>query len=324
MSFRGQLWTSTSVYTKILQNASIWHPDPEHYVKCMLLRGVYFSLSVSKIDGKLGLFAVIQSSEILPTNCNVRAEVTLGIMKRGTSFVHARTDRFDLTKFGESRGVHDVCSRAVYEKQAEVHHHYPGGGVVKVFIRVESMEIRIDIFDVLIDIRRGIGATSSHIEPVPDSTDDAKMTQELLVELQQHRDMVDDLKSKLAASAADVLQLHSTVSKKDAVIKTLEEQNATLEGVPQSKRPKLAPPDDISTLWGTNASEMIESLQSKILRLQTQTVACSICLCNEPSIVFTPCGHKVTCKTCSDTLSETDADCPVCRRPVVGRHRVFQ
>ena len=48
-------------------------------------------------------------------------------------------------------------------------------------------------------------------------------------------------------------------------------------------------------------------------------VTCKVCLDNEVSLVFVPCGHLVTCSSCADHLT----DCPVCRKRITSRIRTF-
>jgi hypothetical protein len=44
----------------------------------------------------------------------------------------------------------------------------------------------------------------------------------------------------------------------------------------------------------------------------TDIMECSVCLCNEKSIVFIPCGHFYTCRECSGQLKT----CPICRAEI--------
>jgi len=41
---------------------------------------------------------------------------------------------------------------------------------------------------------------------------------------------------------------------------------------------------------------------------------CKICLVEEVSIVFLPCGHIVACAQCASALRR----CTVCRKPITG------
>ena len=56
--------------------------------------------------------------------------------------------------------------------------------------------------------------------------------------------------------------------------------------------------------------KLVEPVESK----------CIICMTEERDHVLVPCGHKGTCKECSRRL----AQCPVCRKDVRDRIRVFE
>jgi baculoviral IAP repeat-containing protein 7/8 len=46
---------------------------------------------------------------------------------------------------------------------------------------------------------------------------------------------------------------------------------------------------------------------------------CCICLQNVREIAFVPCGHTLCCRACSKKLKE----CPVCRKRVMRRLKIF-
>jgi hypothetical protein len=43
---------------------------------------------------------------------------------------------------------------------------------------------------------------------------------------------------------------------------------------------------------------------------------CCICMCEQPNIVFLPCGHQCACVTCYNTIKLGNNKCPLCRRGV--------
>eukprot|EP00741_Cyanophora_paradoxa_P021038 tig00021326_g20307.t1 len=52
---------------------------------------------------------------------------------------------------------------------------------------------------------------------------------------------------------------------------------------------------------------------------ETERKACKICLDRSAGVAFNPCGHIVSCDTCSTRLRE----CPMCRQRIVSRLRVY-
>lgn len=51
-----------------------------------------------------------------------------------------------------------------------------------------------------------------------------------------------------------------------------------------------------------------------------QVLVCKICMDNDANVVFTPCGHMVSCMQCSQKLKK----CAICRRKIKGSIRAFQ
>ena len=53
--------------------------------------------------------------------------------------------------------------------------------------------------------------------------------------------------------------------------------------------------------------------------------ACTICMDNRSTVVFLPCGHAQTCRTCTNTLA-TKAfpfKCIMCNQPVTNYNEVY-
>ncbi|XP_069499467.1 baculoviral IAP repeat-containing protein 7-B-like [Ambystoma mexicanum] len=61
-----------------------------------------------------------------------------------------------------------------------------------------------------------------------------------------------------------------------------------------------------------------ETAEEQLRRLQDERV-CKVCMDNQVSIVFVPCGHLVVCRECAAGLSQ----CPICRAPIRGTVRTF-
>ena len=54
---------------------------------------------------------------------------------------------------------------------------------------------------------------------------------------------------------------------------------------------------------------------------------CKICLEKDVQVVFIPCGHTVSCQVCAQRLTDekdpSKRKCPVCRKNIEGKVRVF-
>ncbi|CAI9591627.1 unnamed protein product [Staurois parvus] len=59
-------------------------------------------------------------------------------------------------------------------------------------------------------------------------------------------------------------------------------------------------------------------MEEQLRRLQEERT-CKICMDQEVSIVFIPCGHLVVCKDCAPSLRK----CPICRGIIKGTVRTF-
>lgn len=61
-----------------------------------------------------------------------------------------------------------------------------------------------------------------------------------------------------------------------------------------------------------------ETAEEQLQRLQEERM-CKVCMDNQVSIVFVPCGHLVVCLECAPSLTQ----CPICRTPIRGTVRTF-
>jgi hypothetical protein len=57
------------------------------------------------------------------------------------------------------------------------------------------------------------------------------------------------------------------------------------------------------------------------LNIREETRLCVICLEHEKNVVLWPCGHMFICEHCSQDLYLRS--CPMCRRSIEGRTKVF-
>jgi len=70
--------------------------------------------------------------------------------------------------------------------------------------------------------------------------------------------------------------------------------------------------------------EKIKLLEEKIPvtnpKIRTENdMTCKVCLTNEKSVAFDPCGHVCTCERCASKIDK----CPICRAPIDKKIKVF-
>ena len=56
------------------------------------------------------------------------------------------------------------------------------------------------------------------------------------------------------------------------------------------------------------------------------TKLCSICLENEKNTAFFRCGHKCVCADCASRIMKLEGylkKCPICRKDIVGKLRIY-
>jgi len=67
---------------------------------------------------------------------------------------------------------------------------------------------------------------------------------------------------------------------------------------------------------GSDASDITEILRDNLKNMKiyedVDTSDCAVCLSDTKNIVFIPCGHFYTCKSCSERLKT----CPICRETI--------
>jgi hypothetical protein len=60
-----------------------------------------------------------------------------------------------------------------------------------------------------------------------------------------------------------------------------------------------------------------KNVEIKVAELEKRVI-CVMCLLNERGVMFQPCFHVVSCKSCQYKVEE----CPVCRTPIDGRLQI--
>ncbi|XP_078524513.1 baculoviral IAP repeat-containing protein 7-B-like isoform X2 [Lissotriton helveticus] len=76
--------------------------------------------------------------------------------------------------------------------------------------------------------------------------------------------------------------------------------------------------DEVVQESETSPAQHRETPEEQLHRLQEERM-CKVCMDNQVSIVFVPCGHLVVCLECAPSLAE----CPICRTPIGGTVRTF-
>lgn len=50
---------------------------------------------------------------------------------------------------------------------------------------------------------------------------------------------------------------------------------------------------------------------------------CCVCLTNDKSWIFIPCGHVCVCRDCAHDIMASSRECPLCRQKTTGIFQVF-
>lgn len=56
---------------------------------------------------------------------------------------------------------------------------------------------------------------------------------------------------------------------------------------------------------------------------ETQCSECVVCLDEDPTHAFIPCGHKCVCHDCGDSIMQDSKMCPLCRSKVAGVMKIY-
>ncbi|PJE77412.1 hypothetical protein CI610_03665 [invertebrate metagenome] len=54
-------------------------------------------------------------------------------------------------------------------------------------------------------------------------------------------------------------------------------------------------------------------------RMLRNSFICTVCKVNERQMLFVPCGHRITCKECSDKIDE----CPTCKKKISEKYKTY-
>mmetsp|Transcript_148 Transcript_148/g.537 ORF Transcript_148/g.537 Transcript_148/m.537 type:complete len:196 (-) Transcript_148:61-648(-) len=73
---------------------------------------------------------------------------------------------------------------------------------------------------------------------------------------------------------------------------------------------------------GNHEDHMVDSPNSHPSK-DAESSLCQICMENQKNVVLLPCGHIPLCIQCSETSCAQMTECPLCRSPILSRHKVF-
>ncbi|XP_078579679.1 baculoviral IAP repeat-containing protein 7-like [Branchiostoma floridae x Branchiostoma japonicum] len=66
----------------------------------------------------------------------------------------------------------------------------------------------------------------------------------------------------------------------------------------------------------------MEELQRRLQRMKEERM-CKICMTNDATMVFIPCGHLCCCEGCAHTMRSRGRKCPICRARILKVQRAF-
>ena len=70
-------------------------------------------------------------------------------------------------------------------------------------------------------------------------------------------------------------------------------------------------------------AELLKESESKLKEFERETQekkSCKVCMEDDISVVFLPCGHLCCCSRCANL----QPSCPICRAQIANKLRVFQ
>jgi hypothetical protein len=181
----------------------------------------------------------------------------------------------------------------------------------KLKIRVEILDLvrKPDNFVLLERIYRATNAREQALQ-------DAKL-QEVISTNKKQEDMIQSLRSKVDSLTS---QLENQRKRKTPEPTSQAAKSAKTDQADQSGAcaapcaSKSARELDVSKLDDCQ----LVALQENILKEKRERMTCTICMDRTKCALFLPCGHRVTCKECSDRLmsSSSTAKCPICRAAI--------
>lgn len=80
------------------------------------------------------------------------------------------------------------------------------------------------------------------------------------------------------------------------------------------------PSEDCWRQSGPDTNNVVTDTTPKITKTSpTEASLCKICYNQHMEILFRPCGHLLTCRSCANQL----INCPICRSPISETVRAF-
>ena len=124
----------------------------------------------------------------------------------------------------------------------------------------------------------------------------------------------EDSQAELALSSLETRNLRQGFQDGGAWLREKQEEIVTLEAALKKKE------DDSLSL-----DQALQESQKKLAEVERETEeknSCKLCMEDNISVVFLPCGHLCCCTSCANMPAIRT--CPICRVPVVNKARVFQ
>ncbi|GMI09112.1 hypothetical protein TrLO_g6996 [Triparma laevis f. longispina] len=76
--------------------------------------------------------------------------------------------------------------------------------------------------------------------------------------------------------------------------------------------------ENLTTSTTQKSTTTTTSTTLKTISKIVEDATCCVCIVNEPSANFRPCGYAATCRVCTKKLIDRCNPCPFCRKPIEG------
>ncbi|XP_026872277.2 E3 ubiquitin-protein ligase XIAP [Electrophorus electricus] len=126
--------------------------------------------------------------------------------------------------------------------------------------------------------------------------------------------------------ASNIMQLEIAQKAVEMGFEPIKVEATILERIQQTRKEYTTVADliqDLTSSLSDSDSDVCQEVQTedplkKLEKLQREKL-CKVCMDNDISVVFIPCGHLVTCKKCSDSLSK----CPICCAVITQKIKTY-
>jgi len=124
----------------------------------------------------------------------------------------------------------------------------------------------------------------------------------------------EDSQSELARCSFENRNLRQSFEDGGAWVRKKQEEIATMEADMKRKE------DDL-----TDLAKLFKESEEKLREVERETqekISCKLCMEDDISVVFLPCGHLCCCSSCANLPAVKN--CPICREEIGSKIRVFQ